>query len=121
MSQNNNRYKIQESFLIIGESKLFFEGKKIKDVLEIGGMLILLLLNLDGSFPNENVIGVSLTEKKINWQIAKLKSRSEDYCPFVGIKFYNNELYLNNWCDTYLIVEPLTGEILEEGGSQIII
>jgi hypothetical protein len=61
---------------------------------------------------NENVFGVNLEEKKIKWQIANLRYDTGVDCPFVGVKFSDGQLYINNWCDIYLIVDPLTGEIL---------
>ncbi|MDO6433256.1 hypothetical protein Q4E93_21780 [Flavitalea sp. BT771] len=112
MVKSNDKYNVQDNRLNIGDREIVFDDV-IKDVLEISDMLILLMLRPDGVFHNENVFGISLTEKKIRWQIAKLKYGSEDYCPFVGIKFYDNQLYLNNWCGIYLIVDPQTGQILE--------
>ena len=86
----------------------------IKEILEVGEMLILLMIKEDGYFPAENVFGVSLPEKKIKWRIAKLKYETGDVCPFVGMRFDSNRLYLNNWCDVYLIVDPFTGEVLKK-------
>jgi hypothetical protein len=111
MSQNSGEYTIQENILRIGDALIVFEDN-IKEALEISGMLIVLLVKRDGYFPSENVFGVSLSEKKMKWRIAKLKYETGDHCPFVGIKLYTNHLYLNNWCDIYLIVDPLTGSIL---------
>jgi hypothetical protein len=112
MSQNSGEYTIQENILRIGDAPIVFEDN-IKEVQEISGMLVLLTIKRDGYFPAENVFGVSLSEKKIKWRIANLKYETSDHCPFVGIKLYNNQLYLNNWCDIYLIVDPLTGSIVE--------
>lgn len=112
MNQNNSKYATQENILKIADSEIIFKYK-INDILEVSNMLIIRLESPRGILFNENVFGVSLTEKKIKWQIAKLKYGSEVDCPFSGLKYYNNQLYLNNWCDIYLIVDPLTGEILE--------
>jgi hypothetical protein len=112
MSQNRLAHIANGNTLRIGDVQIVF-GDNIKEVLEISGMLILLTIKRDGYFPSENVFGVSLSEKKIKWHIAKLNYETGDSCPFVGIKSYNNQLYLNNWCDIYLVVDPPTGEILE--------
>ena len=115
MVQNNNNYSIQGNKLIISGNEIIFDHE-IKDILEISDMLIVLMLRPTGITPNRNIYGVSITTKKIKWQIAKLSAKDDDEnCPFVGIKYYKNQLYLNNWCDVYLIVDPLTGEILERG------
>jgi hypothetical protein len=111
MSQNSGEYTIQENILRIGDALIVFEDN-IKEALEISGMLIVLLVKRDGYFPSENVFGVNLLKRKIEWRIEKLKYETGDACPFVGIKLNNNQLYLNNWCDIYLIVDPLTGSIL---------
>src|ERR1700683_1581475 len=111
----NNRYEIQKFKVVVNDSEIVFENK-IRKSLEIGNMLLLLMVTPSGTFYNENVIGVSLTEKKIMWQIAKLKFKTlwgDTDCPYVDIKYHNGRLYLNNLCDTYLIVDPLTGDILE--------
>ena len=112
MNQNANKYSTLENILKIGDCKIPFEYR-IDDIVEVFDMLIVVLEHLQGVIFNENVFGVSLTEKKIKWQIAKLKYGAEVNCPFVGAKLHNNRIHLNNWCDIYLIVDPLTGEILE--------
>lgn len=112
MNHNNNKYSARENILQIGDDKIVFEDN-IQEILEVSNMAIVLMVGRDGYFPSENVFGVSLLEKKIKWRIAKIKYETGDECPFVGIKFVNNHLYLNNWCDITLIVDPFTGEILE--------
>jgi len=84
----------------------------------MSGMLIVLILKRSGITLNQNVFGVSISQKKIIWQIGKLFSENDDQsCPFVGIRNYNNKLYLNNWCDVFLIVDSLTGQVIEKGAS----
>jgi hypothetical protein len=117
MIQKNKTYSIQENKLTIRGSEIVF-NHKIKEVLEIADMLIVLIMRAKGITPNRNVFGISVSKKKIKWQIGKLFPQDNDEnCPFVGIRYYNNQLYLNNWCDVYLIVDPLTGEINERGAS----
>jgi hypothetical protein len=112
VNQSTNKYSTFENILTIGDCQLPFKYQ-INEILEVPNMLIVRLESPRGVVFNENVFGISLAEKKIKWQIAKLKYGSEVQCPFVGMKFYNDQLYLNNWCDIYLIVNSLTGEILE--------
>jgi hypothetical protein len=97
----------------VGDAEIVFDDK-IYQHLEVSDMLILLMIGYDDYFPKENVFGVSLAEKKIKWQIAKLEYvTGEVDCPFIGILSFEGRLRLNNWCSIYLIVDPLTGEILE--------
>ena len=112
MKQNNDAYTVSENLLVMGDHQIDFKYR-IKDILEISDMLIVFLESPRETVFNENVFGVDLPEKKIKWQIAKLRYDTGVDCPFVGGKYYNEQLYLHNWCDIYLIVDPVTGEILE--------
>lgn len=112
MNQNENKYATRKNILKIGNDEIIFKYN-INDILEVNNMLIVRIESPRGVVFNENVFGVSLAEKKIEWQIVKLQYGTESDCPFVGIKFYDGQLYLNNWCDIHLIVDPITGEVLE--------
>src|ERR1700730_15926842 len=98
MDQNNNTYSVKENLLAIGGQEIPFKYK-IDDVLSVADMLIIFLESPRETVFNENVFGVSLLEKKVKWQIAKLRYDTGVNCPFVGGKFYNGQLYLHNWCD----------------------
>jgi hypothetical protein len=108
----NSRYTIQGNQLTIGDNLIKFDFP-IKEFVEISDMLIMRLEIPLNKVSNENVFGVSLIEKKIKWRVAKLKYSTGTDCPFVALKLHSHKLYLYNWCDIYLIVDPLTGEILE--------
>lgn len=108
----NNRYTIKGNKLTIGDNTIKFDFL-IKKFVEIDDMLVIRLEIPPKTISNENVFGISLMEKKIKWRVAKLKYSTGTDCPFVDIKLHNNKLYLYNWCDIYLIVDSLTGEILE--------
>lgn len=113
----NRRYSVQGNKLIVDNSELVFDFS-IKDCIKLDDMLIIRLDVLGKAKYNENVFGVSLLEQKIKWQIEKRRystGASNQRCPFVDVTIYDNKLRLNNWCDTYFIVDPLTGKILEEG------
>jgi hypothetical protein len=103
--------------LILNDIELLFKFP-IDDSIEIADMIIILLyVPVNGNF-NENVFGVSLSEKKIRWQIEKKVFPIQPFtgleCKYKGIGVVENKLILNNWCDMYLIVDPVTGNILEE-------
>jgi hypothetical protein len=113
MNQTNNKYAVNGNQLVIQGSAITFDFPIIQ-VIEVSGMLIVRLEKPFRTIYNENVFGVSLTEKKIKWQIAKLKyTTGEADCPFIDILLFEGKLRLNNWCSIYLIVDPLSGEILE--------
>lgn len=115
MNQTNNTYTLQGNQLIIGDTAITFDFP-IAQVIEMKGMFIVRLDNPINAVYNENVFGVSTTEKKIKWQIEKREYNAKlASCPFVWINFLDDQLILNNWCDTYLVVEPQTGKILKEG------
>jgi hypothetical protein len=59
-------------------------------------------------------LGLTFLKKKSS---GKLRYDTGIDCPFVGGKFYNGQLYLHNWRDIYLIVDPSTGQILERSLS----
>lgn len=112
-------YYIQKNKLIIDDNNIISFDYPIQESIEIGDMLIVYISLYDKVTPlEENIFGVNLVEKKIKWQVEKreypTRGNPNMRCPFVGIKFYNNKLRLFNWCDTALIVDPLTGKVLEE-------
>jgi len=120
----NNKYHINKNKLILDNSEIVFDFP-IDYCVEISGMLIVLLSIPVKTKYNENVFGVSLSEKKIKWQIAKKRFKLEEFddyknthCKYTGISVYGGRLRLNNWCDTYLIVDPSTGQILEEAETR---
>jgi hypothetical protein len=118
MGNISNRYTISNNVLRIGAIRHSFKFP-IEDWLETEDMVIVLLdVPLKVQY-NENVFGVGLVDNRI-WQIEK-KQYPPGYrnqCPFVSIVIYEGQLRLNNWCSKYLIVEPLTGKIIEEGDSK---
>jgi len=106
----SKRFRIR-NVLIVNDIEISFDYP-IHEVLEIGDMLI---VRTYGSGENRNVYGVSLLENRVKWRVDAIRVGSEKNCPFVGIKYHGGKLYLNNWCDTYLIINPITGEELERG------
>ena len=97
MNQGPFYHKEIDDFLLFGNNKMLFDGVKVFESIEISGMLIVLTVNINGIFPTENVYGIDLKQKKTIWRIGKLDYINESYCPFVGIKYFNNQLYLNKF------------------------
>ncbi len=113
MNQTNSKYTVKDHQLVIGDAIITFDFP-IVQVVEVSGMLIVRLEKPFRTIYNENIFGVGLAERKVQWQIAKLKYiTGEVDCPFIDILIFEGKLRLNNWCSIYLIVDPLTGEILE--------
>jgi hypothetical protein len=118
MDQNDSKCTIRGNQLLIGNSIITFDFP-IVQVIEVTGMLVLRLEVPVKVIYNENVFGVSVVEKKVKWRIAKKTYKPNlKSCPFVGIKLLEGQLILYNWCDTYFVLDPLTGEILKEGWTK---
>ncbi len=114
-----NTYTIKENSLIIDNTVIKFQFP-IAEVISILNMLIVRLESPIGIIFNENVFGISLSEKTIKWQIKKRHFRiaGSKECPYVSIKEYHRKIRLNKWCSIYLIVDPITGNITEEGETR---
>ena len=110
--ENNIRYELEANQVKIEGAFLNFDFP-IKQVVEISGILIVRLDIPPKKIYNENVFGVSISDAKIKWQIAKLNYDTGVDCPFTNVAIFEGKLRLNNWCDIYLIIDPMTGAILE--------
>ena len=114
----SDKYIVQINKLIIFNTEIIFDFP-IKEVIQIEDMLIV-YLDLDDMVISleENIFGVSLSKKEIQWQVEKRNFPKGGYlkmhCPFTGISYSSNKLYLYNWCSTYLIVDPTSGKVLEQ-------
>ena len=121
MIAKNKRYRIEGNSLYIDDVRIPFEFL-IEDHVEIKNMLIILLSIPVNLKYNENVFGVSLLERKVKWQIGEGKFANEKYsnlhCKYNSVTINGERLILNNWCDTYLVVDPITGKILEKGETR---
>jgi hypothetical protein len=96
-NQADDKYTVKANQLGIGGTAITFDFP-IVQVVEVSGMLIVRLEKPFRTFYNENVFGVSLTEKKIKWQVAKLRyTTGEVDCPFIDILIFEGKLRLNNW------------------------
>lgn len=114
-------YRTQENAILIGHEEITFDYP-IDYCVEAGNMIIVLLSIPPKVEYNQNVFGVNALEKKIKWQIEKREFRLEPYtkihCKYSDISYHDGQLILNNWCDVYLIVDPITGAVLEERASR---
>ena len=112
------RYSIIEKQIIIGDTVLEFEYPIDDYFLEICGILVISLEVPDGVIFTQNVFGISLLESKIKWQIKKriIPFSEGQNCPCMSIFLdENRQLRADYWCNTYFILDPFTGEILQEG------
>jgi hypothetical protein len=117
----NSTFKIEKNKIIFSDTEIEFEFE-IDYCITMGDKLIVLLTIPISIKYNENVYCVSLSQKKVLWQIAKRKYKMEPYtsihCKYNGIATYDNKLRLNNWCDAFIIVDPENGNVLDEGTSR---
>lgn len=89
---------------------------EVKQVESFETVLIVRLKIPVGTTFNENIFGVS-SDGKILWQIKKMKYVYND-SPFTGMVRAGSNIKLCNWDGTDLIVNPETGEIIQEGYSK---
>jgi len=113
MDHSSSRYSLRENKVTVGNSELTFDYP-IGGFIEVSGMLIIRLEKPYKTIYNENVFGVNLSKGTIEWRIAKKEYILKD-CPFIDLRIFDGQLQLFNWCSFYLIVNPLNGEIIEEG------
>lgn len=85
----------------------------IAEYIELSKILVIRLkVPVDVVF-NENVFGIG-TDGKIVWQIAH-KEFLHKNSPYINMKkLDNNKINLSNWDGTQILIEAITGNILEE-------
>lgn len=109
----------EKKFSVAANKIIFDSGKIIEFKYDIGEALpcssvivVMLSVPLKAMF-NENVYGVSF-EGNILWQVPKKKHVYAD-SPYTGLGYQGDRVVLNNWDGLELVMNPITGEILEEG------
>src|SRR4051812_46103252 len=106
-------YTTHLNSLILDHCVISFDHPIGQD-LQIGHMLII-LLEVPPHIPfRRNIFGVDLLESKIKWQVEDRHFPFDDRvkCKYIDMSYYNNQLRTNNWCESYSIVDPLTGKII---------
>jgi hypothetical protein len=85
----------------------------IKDTLLISNIIIILIDPPFDTVYNQNIFAISLSGDFL-WRIGNVKLYNDsNNCPYVGIIVNkSNELVLFNWCDTAVIVNSQTGDII---------
>ncbi|WP_413669907.1 hypothetical protein ACEN9X_08195 [Mucilaginibacter sp. Mucisp86] len=82
-------------------------------IFEVDNILVVILKIPNGVYDRRNVFAFDRVGNFL-WQIkdVPLYYKGKD-CPFVGALINDqNELVLFNWCDTAVIVEPSTGDLV---------
>jgi len=87
----------------------------IKNTLLINNIVIILVDPPFDRIYNQNVFAVRISGDFL-WRIGKVSLyNNSNNCPYVGIIVNDsNQLVLFNWCDTAIIVDPETGEMLNK-------
>ena len=86
----------------------------IKETLDVGKVVIITVRPSSGIIYNHNVFTFSLTGDFL-WRIGdvKLYYWGSNNCPYIGAELNDEqELILFNWCDTAVVVNHETGEVL---------
>ncbi len=84
----------------------------IVQVLDFGGVLVLRIEPPQGTRFNENVYGI-LPNGTIGWQVPK-RDYVYDDSPYTGLVRCDDKVKLMNWDGLELLVDPATGEELDE-------
>lgn len=121
---SSKSFEINGSTIKIGDFKHTFDFS-IKQFIEIGSNLILLLKIPNGIKYSENIFGFSLSENRLVWQIAKVQDTENpplptySLCPYVEIMLTSDhKVKAFNWCEFSLTIEPITGKILKKDYTQ---
>jgi hypothetical protein len=109
-------YSIDQKTIVLPNGSSFDFEHPIKDILVIENIIIILI---DPPFKvnyNQNVFAITSSGDFL-WRINSVElyyTRSEN-CPYVAIQINKeDELVLFNWCDTAVIVSPLTGDVIKK-------
>jgi len=107
-------YIIESKTIILSNGYSIEFEYEIKKALTIKEIVIIVVdPPFDGVY-NKNVFAISLTGDFL-WRIGdvKLYYWGDTNCPYIGaILNDDDELVLFNWCDTAVIVQPETGEVI---------
>ncbi|MEO3405158.1 hypothetical protein AAFN85_14720 [Mucilaginibacter sp. CAU 1740] len=95
-----------------GDNSVDFEYL-VKGVFEVDDVLIVWLDITDDASEQLNVFGFN-TSGDFLWRIDNVKMYYEGKaCPYIDVaKNDQNEVVLFNWCDTAVIIDPQTGNII---------
>ena len=85
----------------------------IEEIFEVDGILVVTLKIPNNVRDRRNVFAFSRTGDFL-WQIKDVPLyHNGDFCPFIGaLVNKQNEFVLFNWCDTAVIIDPQTGDVI---------
>lgn len=108
-------YSIVDNKLIFKTGEPLVFKYLIKQSVLVEDIIILILDIPANEVYNENVFGIKLGGDFL-WQIGKVElfQKSKD-CPYVNVRKNDmDQIVLFNWCDTAIIINPKTGEVLDK-------
>ncbi|OOQ58336.1 hypothetical protein [Mucilaginibacter pedocola] len=108
------RYTIDLNKITLANGYSIEFNYKIKKTLTVHDVVIIVIDPPYDVIYNYNVFAISLTGDFL-WRIGEIGSYcwESDHCPYVeAIVNENHELVLFNWCDTAVIVNYQTGQVI---------
>ncbi len=88
----------------------------IQDTLIVYNVIIILVESPHRVIYNQNVFALSLSGYYL-WRIGKIELFSwvSNDCPYTAMHLnQDGELVLFNWCDTAVVVDPQTGDVIRK-------
>lgn len=112
------RIDIEENKLLItnGEIKIAILPSKIEELEKFNHVIVVRIHPKSETFINENIFGISYTGE-IVWQIKYLKHVFA-HSPYTSIFKLGELIQAHNWDGTDVIINPATGDIIQEGYSK---
>jgi hypothetical protein len=107
-------YSIQSNELHLANGHTLTFEHPIKKVVDIDTVIIVIVKAKSGTIYNNNVFAFSRSGDFL-WRIGnvELYDYATESCPYNGaIVNDDQELVLFNWCDTAVIVDPQTGDVV---------
>lgn len=114
-SVEGNKIEIRANKIIFSNGLIHEFPYKIEEVLPVYDVAIIILEIPPENSYNRNVFGFSNSGDFL-WQIGEIDFFYDGKnCPYVGLyQNSNGNITLFNWCDTGVIIDPKSGEIIDK-------
>ena len=107
-------YNIEEKTLKFATGSEMTFDFPIKSTIVVKDIIIILVEPPPSTIYNYNVFGMLLTGDFL-WRIGQVELYywGSNNCPYISVTLNDdNEVVLFNWCDTAVVINPQTGEVM---------